>query len=66
MRIDILNSSLSLLIITPLLLFLAGYSTGDPSKREGGAIVSLLGLLGLIGTSTFTVYQFLSETNFQL
>lgn len=40
-------------------LYTIGYSSGDPSKRISGAIPSSLGLLGLLGTATYTAVQFI-------
>jgi len=42
------------------ILYTIGYSSGDPKKRNsGGGFLNLVGLLGLMGTSTYTVVNFL-------
>ena len=35
----------------------AGYIQGDPRKRMPGSILSLIPMLGLLGTATTAVYQ---------
>ncbi|KAI8366378.1 hypothetical protein EDC96DRAFT_508789 [Choanephora cucurbitarum] len=42
------------------MVYASGYSTGDPSKRNRGAF-SYLGLIGLLGTSSATIYSLLKN-----
>ncbi|UZJ55077.1 hypothetical protein CBS101457_004397 [Exobasidium rhododendri] len=47
-------------------MYTLGYSTGEPSSRAAGAGVGAVAQLGLLGTTVYTIFQYLSETNFQL
>ncbi|CAO1636679.1 unnamed protein product [Sympodiomycopsis kandeliae] len=43
------------------ILYTIGYNSGEPKARVKGALPSALGLLGLLGTATYTAVQFIQQ-----
>ncbi|PWN90352.1 membrane-associated proteins in eicosanoid and glutathione metabolism [Acaromyces ingoldii] len=41
-----------------------GYTTGNPKKRTPGALLGFVGLVGLIGTSLYSVFGLLAANDF--
>ncbi|PAV19928.1 membrane-associated s in eicosanoid and glutathione metabolism [Pyrrhoderma noxium] len=57
-----LSASLGALWLAGRIFYTIGYSSGDPKKRlTRGGYLSSAALIGLILTSTYTVYEFVVE-----
>ncbi|KAK0532283.1 hypothetical protein OC834_002669 [Tilletia horrida] len=47
------------------ILYTRGYTTGDPRKREPGAIPGFVALLGLYGVAIWSLYDLIARNDFK-